>query len=170
MGDDWDDVVTTAPARGSSGVSWNDNNNTGVKPPAGRGRGTATIINQMRNVKVSEDDWGEQTGKAASTTNKWDAPAKTTESSNGWGAPKSSAASSDVWDAGPKTSQFNDADDQPRGGGWGSSGGGGGGGFKGAGGGSRACHKVCINIVHIFFITNCSNLVSTGRTHGKRLS
>jgi hypothetical protein len=168
MGDDWDDVVTTAPARGSSGVSWNDNNNTGVKPPAGRGRGTATITNQMSNVKVSEDEWGEPV-KAASTSNGWDAPAKTTESSNGWGAPKTSAASSDDWGT-PKTSQFNDADDQPRGGGWGSSGGGGGGGFKGVGGGSRACHKVCINIGHIFFITNCSNLVSTGRTHGKRLS
>lgn len=150
MGDEWDDVISTAPARGNAGVSWNDNNNKGgVKPPAGRGRGAATLVSQMSNVKVSGDDeWGVPS-KPASNSNGWDAPAKTTENSNGWGAPKAAAASSDDWDAPAKTSQFNDADDQPRGGGWGSSGGGGGG-YKGAGGGSRACHKVnksCTQII-----------------------
>jgi len=144
MGDDWDDVIT-APAKGSAGGSWNDNNNKGgVKPPAGRGRGAAMLVSQMSNVKIAADDeWGVAV-KPASSSNGWDAPVKATGNSNGWGASTVAApASSGGWDPPTKTSQFdNDVEDQPRGGGWGSSGGGGGYVGAGGGGGSRSCHKV----------------------------
>ncbi len=133
MGDDWDDVI---PAKSSAVGSWNDNNNKGgVKPPAGRGRGIATIASQMSTIKIaSDDEWG-VAAKPASSSNGWDASEKSTGNSNGWGA-STAPASSGGWDAPSKTSQFdNDVEDQPRGGGWGSSGG-------GTGGGSRACHKV----------------------------
>ena len=37
----------------------------------------------------------------------------------------------------------------------------------GSGGGSRACHKVCMEkSINCKTNSNCLNLVSTGRTHG----
>ncbi|XP_032788085.2 probable ATP-dependent RNA helicase vasa-like [Daphnia magna] len=143
MGDDWDEVICSAPSQSSAGGSWNNNNNqTGIKPPAGRGRGAAALASQMNSVKISSDDeWGVgvKAEKPVPSSNGWDAPAPKAGNSSDWGAPASTApASSGGWNAPESTSQFkNDFDDQPRGGGWGSSGANG---LKSTGGG-RPCHK-----------------------------
>ncbi|XP_059350996.1 probable ATP-dependent RNA helicase vasa-like [Daphnia carinata] len=146
MGDDWDDVLYSVPPQGRGGGSWNNNNQAGIKPPAGRGRGAATLASQMNSVKISTDDeWGVgvQTAKPVPSSNGWDAPATNAGNSSDWGAPASTAPpNTGGWNAPETTSQFkNDFDDQPRGGGWGTSGGNGFKGTGGGGGGGRPCHK-----------------------------